>query len=324
MVGLLLVIGAIVAAQANPMETLQNFLQGSLGSPRGIAATLKETMPLLVAGLGVFLALRAGLFNIGIEGQLMVGGLCCASIALAVPGWLGAMLGILAAMAGGMIWALPAGLIKAYRGGHEVITTIMLNNIALLLTGAVVSGPLKASGQQSSTTAMLETTVPLVSVGPMWQFSPFLFVGIALTLAIGWWLRRTVAGYELQAAGENPTAAQVAGISASAVTVRAMVSSGALGGLTGAMMVLGYEGRFYDDFSPGYGFTALGVALLAGSQAWLVIPGALLFGILERGGTYINAMGIPKGITLVVLGFLILIAGALRFADRSHRMEGSR
>jgi simple sugar transport system permease protein len=297
------------------MQAASALYKGSLGTPGAIGRTLKETTPLLIAGLAVFLALRAGLFNIGVEGQLVVGACACAAVAVKVPGPLGIVLGALAAMAAGALWALPAGLIRAYRNGHEVITTIMLNNVAGGLTTALVAGPLRAAGQENTTTADLTTATRLPNLyshGPF-QMNIGLFIGILLSVGLALWLRRTVAGYELQAVGANATAARFAGVRPERVLVRAMLASGALAGLGGAVQVLAYEGRFYAGFSPGYGFDGLGIALLAGGSAYGVVPASLLFGILAQGSVSLGIAHIPKGITTVVLGLVILVAAALRY-----------
>jgi ABC-type uncharacterized transport system permease subunit len=310
-----LITAAIIAAGASPIEALQGLLKGSLGSPNAISGTLKETTPLLMAGVAVYIALRAGLFNIGVEGQLTVGACACAFVVLRLPGAVGIVFGTLVGMVAGAIWALPAGLIKAYKGGHEVITTIMLNNVAGLLTMALVSGPMKDPAQEGTTTANIAagSELPhLVSGGP-WTISPALLFGIVASIGLAYWLKSRVAGYELRAVGANPTAAATAGINAKQVIVRAMVASGAIGGLAGALQVLAFEHRFYGNFSPGYGFDALGVALLAGNSAVGLVPSALLFGILAKGGTAIQIFGVPKGITTVILGVLIVIAAALRY-----------
>ena len=306
---------AVMATHVAPLDALQSLLKSSLGSPRAIAGTIKETTPLLIAGLAVFLALRAGLFNIGVEGQLVVGALACTAVALRFPGPMGIVLGAATGVAAGALWALPAGLIKAYRGGHEVITTIMLNNVAGLLATAIVAGPLKAAGQESATSALLpeSTRVPELISGGSFTLSSAVPFALLLMVGLGFWLKRSVGGYELKAVGANPSAAELAGISAKRVTTRAMVASGALGGLAGAVQVLAYEGRFYAGFSSGYGFDALGVALLAGASAWAVLPASLLFGILAKGSTAVQILGVPKGITGVVLGLLILIFAAVRY-----------
>ena len=307
--------GAVLVAHESPLVSLQTLIHGSLGTPAALAGTLKETTPLLICGLAVFIALRAGLFNIGVEGQLLAGACTCAVVATRVHGVAGMVLGVICGMVAGVIWALPAALIKAYRNGHEVITTIMLNNIAVLIAGMLVSGPIKDKAQADTATPYVDASsrLPWVYSNPPVQINFALIIGVVLCLAMAVWLKKTVSGYELQAVGANRTAARFAGISPQKVTMVAMSISGALGGLAGAIQVLAYEGRFYDGFSPGYGFDALGVALLAGGNALLVLPSSLLFGILSKGGTALQIDGIPKGITTVVLGLLILIAAAIRF-----------
>ena len=314
-----LIAGAIVAFAAviviagqSPVAVVQQLFKGALGSERAVTKTLEETTPLLLAGVGVFLALRAGLFNIGIEGQFLVGAMCAAAAGLKAPGAAQIPVALVAGVIGGALWALPAGWIKAYRNGHEVITTIMLNNIAVLLAGAMVAGPLKDPNQGKATTATLASHLPNVPVGKI-QVNLGLFIGVALAGALWWWLKYRVAGYELRAVGANPKAATFAGIDARQVILRAMCASGAIGGLAGAIQVLAYEHRFYAEFSPGYGFDSLGVALLAAGNAFLVVPAALLFGILAEGGRTLQFMDIPRGLTTVVLGLVILVAAAVRY-----------
>jgi general nucleoside transport system permease protein len=326
----------LLAVGVSPSESLfgrdaghPGLVSGSLGNAAKISGTLRAMTPLLILGLGVFLALRAGLFNIGAEGQFLVGALACTVVVLRLPGLLGTVLGITAGVAAGAMWALPAGLIKAYRGGHEVITTIMLNSVAANLTGAIVAGPLQDKADQSPTTVSIDpsTMLPWLFNGspspgsPILQVSSGLLVGVLGCAAIGFWLRKTVAGYELRAVGANPVAASFAGVSAKQVIVRAMAASGAIGGLAGAVQVLAYEGRFYSGFSPGYGFDALGVALLSGTSSLGLIPAALLFGILAKGGTAIQILGVPKGITTIVLGILIVVAATVRVRGRRIAVE---
>jgi simple sugar transport system permease protein len=315
---LTLVVGLLVAG-VNPVEALTGLLKGAFGSPASISGTLQQTTPLLIGGLAVFLALRAGLFNIGVEGQLMVGALACVVVALRVPGTPGVLLGSVVGMVAGALWALPAGLIKAYRNGHEVITTIMLNNVAGFLTAALIAGPFKDPSLGSPSTATLPagTRLPALVNQPPFLLNLALPLGLVLTALLALWLSRTVAGFELRAAGANPIAARLAGIPTARVTVLAMLGSGALAGLAGAVQALAYQFRYYEGFSPGYGFDALGVALLAGNSAYGVIPAALLFGALSKGGTAISVMGVPKGLTTVILGLLILVAAAVRYRKGS-------
>lgn len=310
---LAILVFAVKAAGASPAEAARALVQGSLGSPGAFAGTLRETTPLLITGLAVFFALRAGLFNIGVEGQFLVGAMGAAVVALKVPGLPGILLGMAVGMLLGALWSLPAGLIRAYRNGHEVITTIMLNNIAVLLTNALVSGPFKDPHQDSSTTERIAGRLPDLYSKPPLTINLSLLLGLILVAVVGWWLRKTVKGYELEATGANAGAAEFAGVRTARVRVQAMLVSGAIAGLGGALQVVATEGRFYAGFSPGYGFDGLGIALLAGANAAAVIPGAFLFGILAKGGVALGIAGIPKGITTVSIGLLILVAAAIRY-----------
>jgi general nucleoside transport system permease protein len=315
-VGCLVVLfGALLLTGAPPAQTIKDFILGSVGSLDALGGTLQEMTPLLILGAGVFLALRAGLFNIGIDGQFTVGACAAAAVALKVPGFFGTILAVIAAIAAGALWALPAGLIKAYKGGHEVITTIMLNNVAVLLTGYLVSGPLMAAKADAPMSEELKASsyLPDILHTEVWRVSSALLIGVVIVVALAWWLKKTVAGYELQAAGANPTAAEFAGVNAKRVIVRAMAASGAIGGLAGAFQVLAFTHQFYEHYSPGYGFDALGVALLAAGSPLMLVPGAFFFGMLSKGGTFISISGVPKGMTYIVLGLLILVTAAIRY-----------
>lgn len=307
-----LIVGALMLGGFDPVVVLRDMADGAFGSPDKIGKTLKEMTPLLIAGLAVFVGLRAGLFNIGIEGQFMVGAMVCAVIALRIPGGLGMALGTVGGGFAGALWAYPAALIKAYRNGHEVITTIMLNNIAVHLTTALVAGPLKDPSQQGPTTRDLETMMPNVIGSPAVNLS--LVLGLIMVAIVWVWLKKRVSGYELEAVGANPKAATLAGISTKKVLVKAMLFSGAGGGMAGALQVLAFEGRFYKDFSQGYGFDSLGVALLAGSNPIGVIPAALAFGAIKKGAATIGVLhGVPKGISLFILGLAIVVFAAIRY-----------
>lgn len=309
-----LLVGALFLVGVAPADAVRTLVGGSLGSPAAFSGTLKESTPLLLAGIAVFLGLRAGLFNIGVEGQFLVGSLACTAAALLVPGAGGILLGVLVGIVAGALWALPAGLIKAFRGGHEVITTIMLNYIAFIFARAIVRGPLDdpQSGGEGSRRLADQTALQNWQVAGV-TFSPSLLLGIFLLLGLAWWLYRTVAGYELRVVGANPSAAHVAGISTEAVTVKAMTASGAIAGMAGAFQVLAFEQRFFPELSAGYGFDALGVALLAGAAPLALLPSALGFGMLSQSETPLAILGVPKGITAVVLGLVILVFAAIRY-----------
>ncbi len=322
LLGIGVLIAAIIAAGANPTSAVQALFKGSLGTPKAISDTIREMTPLLLAGIAVFLALKAGLFNIGVEGQFTVGACACAVVAIKVPGLPGMLMGTAAGMVAGAIWAFPAGWIKAYRGGHEVITTIMLNNVAGFLTMALVAGPIKDPTQEGTTTASIAeaTRLPDLISNGTWTINLSLVLGIVGAVGLTYWLRKTVSGYELRAVGANPTAAATAGIDAKRVILRAMMASGAIGGFAGAIQVLAFQHRFYAGISSGYGFDSLGVALLAGPLAIGLLPGAFLFGMLAKSSSAMQLEHVPKGITTIVLGVLVVIAAAIRYR-RSHGAE---
>jgi simple sugar transport system permease protein len=311
-----LLVGAFLFAHVSPVVAIETLVKGAFGSPSGWTGTLKEMTPLLIAGIAVFVALKAGLFNIGVEGQLLMGAITASYVGLQVTGVCGVALALVSGMVAGLIWALPAGLIKAYRNGHEVITTIMLNNVATQLTLWLANGPLRDMAQQNPRTAMLDqsTRLPSIELGAGFHINWAIVLGVTLLTLTAIWLKRTVSGFELRATGGNPKAAAFAGINTQRTVVTAMCVSGALGGLTGALQVLAFEFQFYDGFSPGYGFDALGVALLAGNSVWAILPSAFLFGALNKGSSAMQAMlGVPKGITYIVIGVLIVIYAIVRY-----------
>lgn len=315
------VIAVLSAIEVMPLDAARVLIVGSMGKQSAWKETLKEMTPLLIAGLAVFVALRAGLFNIGAEGQLTVGAMAAVIVALKIPNAFGMVLAIVAGTCAGALWALPAGLIKAYRGGHEVITTIMLNNIALYLTIGLVSGPLNSVTSEGVTTDVLveQSWLPNAYQNEGFRLSWALLIALALVWGMAVWFKRTVAGYELRATGASESAAATAGVEVKRVTVRAMAVSGALAGLAGAFQVLAYEHRFYGYFSSGFGFDALGVALLAGSSPWGVVPSAFLFAVLSKGTTSMQTLGVPKGLSGILLGLLIIVFAAYRYRRvKSH------
>jgi simple sugar transport system permease protein len=227
---------------------------------------------------------------------------------------------LVAGVAAGALWALPAAALRAYRGGHEVISTIMLNSLALLLTDALVAGPLKQRSGAMASTDLLSPTTRLGSfpLGPV-PVNLGLLLGVVLVAGAAAFFRRTTTGYEWQATGANPTAASYAAVDVAHNRFWALTLSGGIAGVAGAIEVLAFEGRFYQGFSGGVGFDALGVALLAGSTAWAVIPAAFLFGALANGGAAMQlAAQVPKELTTILLGLVILIAAAVRYRKVSE------
>jgi simple sugar transport system permease protein len=220
-----------------------------------------------------------------------------------------------AGAAGGAVWGGIAGVLRARFGASEVITTIMLNYVAILGSSYLVSGPLRGDANAPETAPIAASAVlpPIIADTRLTAALP---LALALALALAWWLRRSVAGYELRAVGSSERAARYAGVDPRRVIVQAMVVAGALAGLAGATEVLGLLHRFNAALSPGYGFTSIAVALLGGSDPIGVIFSAFFFGALQNGALAMQALaGVPKDLVSVVEGLIILFMAARRFSS---------
>jgi ABC-type uncharacterized transport system permease subunit len=325
-----LVVGAVLiwATGGDPILAYGGLWEGSLGKRESISETLVWATPYILAGLAVGLAFRGGLFNIGAEGQLSVGALVSAWVGFGVQGvpWpFHLVLALLAGALAGATWAGLAGLLKAKTGAHEVITTIMLNYIALLGTGYLLSGLLK----DPSPFVVVAQTPKVLESARIPALLPDLRVHwgliLALLLSVGsWWLLfRSTIGFAIRTVGLNPSAARYAGISIGGTVVMTMALSGALAGLAGAIEVLGVNYYHTPGFSSGYGFDSIAVALLGKSHPLGVIPAALLFGALRAGATRMQFVSqIPIDIISVVQGIILLLVAADELVRRLYRIGG--
>lgn len=291
-------------------DALAAFWQGSLGSGDAIvSATLVRATPLVLAGLAVALAFRAGVLNLGAEGQLLAGAAAAATVGTVLLPALGGATVVAALAAGALAGAGWAAIAAGFRrrGVLEVISTIMLNFVALYAVGWLVRGPLQEPTHAYPQSRTLEAGARLPLLVP----DSRLHVGFALALAAAgglWWLlRTTAAGFRVRAVGLNSNAAAVAGlIDVNRVTARAFLASGALAGLAGAVEVTGVTFALY-DLSPGYGYTAIAVALLAGLNPLGVVATGVLFGALEAGATAMQRdAGVPASVAGVIEAALVL------------------
>ncbi|MEW5866899.1 MAG: ABC transporter permease [Bacillota bacterium] len=313
---LALLIGAVLIAASgrSVVAAYASLFGGAFGSIYNIANTLMMTTPLIFTGLAVALAFQCGLFNVGAEGQLYVGGLASAVAALtlgsSLPGALSILLALLAGALAGAALAAGPGYMKAKMGAHEVITTIMLNYIGIFLTTFLVKAYFKEPGPVDQT-PFLPPSARLPELIPGTRVSWGIVLGIAAIFAADYILKRTSAGYEIQAVGRNPAAAEYAGVNVPGRVVLAMVMSGVVAGLAGSSVVMGTLYRFITNFSPGYGFTGIAVAVLARNRPWGVLPAALLFGILQSGGLSMQLFArIPMDLMTLVQGIVILFVAA--------------
>jgi len=306
----------IILVGQSPSAVFRLMLSGTWGNWYGFGQVLYKATTLICTGLAVSVALRAGLFNIGGEGQLAAGGFAAAVMGLALPagtpGVLAIPLCIAAALAaGGLVGAIP-GVMKARFGAHEVIVTIMLNFIVLAFLNWIVASHLHVP-ETLHTPDMRGGTVPRL----MDWVSPFhgsavnasLFIAIVAAAIVGWMLFRTRAGYELRAVGLQPDAAEYGGVRVGAVWIKAFLVSGALAGLGGINYVLGYKHYYEEGFGAGAGFLGIAVALVGRNHPLGVIIAAFLFATLSQGGLAIHAL-VPKQMVEVLQGVVILAVAA--------------
>jgi simple sugar transport system permease protein len=309
-------------AGASPIAGFAALIHGALGGTDQISETLVQTTALLFPSLAVAFAFRAGLFNIGAEGQLVMGGLCAGLVgaALAVPGWIAIPAILIAGACGGAAWGGIAGALRARFGGNEVIATLMLNIIAGLLANYLVVGPLHAPDATGAETSELPESSWLPLLIPDTRLSIALVLGIALAALLAFVFRRTVFGYELRAAGDAPEAARRAGIDLPRTAFVAMTLSGAIAGFGGATIVAGVLHRFDVELSPGYGFIAIAVALVGNLDPVWIIVAACAFGVLQSGGIAMQAeAGVPREVVALVTGLVIIaLAGRRVVATRRN------
>ena len=330
--GVALVLAAVLAALARHPGWLASvgsalgaLWRGSLGSWYALSsATLVRAIPLALTGTAVAVAFKAGVFNIGAEGQLLAGAAAAAAVALALPGGGAAPIALAlgAGALGGALWAGVAALLRRRFGVLEVISTIMLNFVALYAVSWLVRGPLQEPTHAYPQSPAIADAMHLPRIPGAGRLHVGLLLALVVVLATGWALRHAAAGFRVLAVGENPAAAASAGlIDVPATAARAFLLSGALAGLAGAIEVLGVTFALYEDISPGYGYTAIAVALLARLDPWWVLGSALLFAALEAGaGAMQRDAGVPSTVVTIVEALLILaVLGAQAARARAER-----
>jgi simple sugar transport system permease protein len=306
----------------SPSLVFQVILKSAFGSLEDFGMTLFYMTPLLFTGLSVAIAFHAGLFNVGAEGQLLMGAIAGAWVGIKFPietPWIAHLVGLLACILGGALWGFIPGFLKVKRGSHEVINTILLNFVASGLSSWITLYFLKSTDSQSPET---------MKVQDAYLLHPFSFFGdtplnvsfvLAVCLAFGVWffLYRTVSGYRHRAVGENPKAAQFYQIRPSRVQLMALMCSGAIAGLVGFNEVYGNSGRFKMGFSPDFGFMGIAVALLARAHPIGILGSSLLFAALHKGSSDLDleTEKITRDFSLVLQAVIILMVSSPYLLD---------
>jgi len=317
------VLGGIIIAivRGNPFLAYYGLIDGSFGSAKALSETAVWATPYIFGGLAVALAFKGGLFNIGAEGQLALGATVSALIGYALPEWLGVEipaiihlpLTVLIGIAAGAFWAAIVGFLKAYTGGHEVINTIMMNYIALNSISFLLNGPMKDPDPNN-----VIARTPLIADGAR---IPPIFEGLrvhwgfifALLVAwfIWWLLNKTTLGFEIRTMGANPDAAKYAGINVKRMIIITMTLSGLLAGMAGTIEVTGLNYRHELGFSIGYGFDAIGIALLGKSHPLGVVLASILFAAMRNGATRMQFLTqMPVDLISMLQALILLFVAA--------------
>lgn len=308
----------------SPMEAIHYLLTGAFGSREGIGFTLFYATSFILTGLAVAVALHAGLFTIGAEGQAYIGGLGIALVCLAldryVPWWITIFPAVIAGSLFGMAWATIPAYLQAKRGSHLVITTIMFNLLASSVMVYVIVNMLREPGSMSAQTRLFERGGLVPKLGEILPFdfgtSPVnitLIIALAMAVVVWVFIYRTKLGYEFRAFGANPAAAENAGIDQMKITMLAMFFSGALAGLVGINILMGEIGKLVVEFAAHTGLVGLAVALMGRGHPLGIVMSALLFGALYQGGAEVAFWmpGITKDMIVLIQGLVIFFAGAL-------------
>ena len=324
----LLVAGIVVTLVGfNPGQVLALLFKGAFGSKAGISYTLYYATTFVFTGLAVAVAFHGGLFNIGGEGQAVMGGLGAGLAALAwsaaMPAWLMLPLMVLAAALFGGVWAAIPGALQAWRGSHTVITTIMFNFIASALLGYLLVNQLKEPGNMTPESRAFANSAKMPGVhellqglGLNWPRTPLnLTVLLAIAAAVAVWLAlwKTRGGYALRAVGFAPDASLYAGIRPQRLIVLSMAASGALAGLVGVNEIAGVHGRLLPDFVAGAGFAGIAVSLIGRNHPVGIVLASILFGALYQGGSELafEINGFSRDMVFLLQGLIVLFAGAM-------------
>jgi len=316
-----LVVGGllIVIAGGEPISAYSSILDGALGTPYGIGQMLVLAIPLVIIGLGLALAFRGRVYNIGAEGQLFMGALASGTVAILLPVGVDPILIAVAVVAGvlaGAAWGAIVGALRARWGVNEVITSLLLNFVAILIFTYVVRRPLRAPGSPDLQGRSIQPDAALPAL-PDLAVHIGVFLALALVPLAAYVMARTPFGFRVRMLGFNAEAARTAGVRSGRMVIVLMLISGGLAGLAGALQVLGVAERLDPGISQGYGFTAIVVALLGRLNAVGVLLAGLFIALLQSGGQAMSVIeGVPYAIVLAIPAVFVVF---LLIADRLAR-----
>jgi simple sugar transport system permease protein len=311
----------LVLTGHDPVIAYREWIERAILRPSGIQETVVRAIPLLLAGSAVLLALRAGVWNIGIDGQVLAGALTTAVVASELDGMNRYVMALVAAGAGftaGAVWALVPALLRGRYGINEIVTTIMFNYIAISTTAWLVKGPLGDPDVVSPQTTLIPREFRLATIADT-RIHVGLFVAIGVVILLGLFLTRTVAGYELAVTGASPRAARHGQINVAAYITAGLVASGAIAALAGANDVLSTKGTFQGEWNPAYGFVAFALVFLGQRSIVGLIPAALIFGQLSYAADVMpRAADVAPSFFAAIEGMLLITLAVLVWKRSGH------
>ncbi|MBE0697408.1 MAG: ABC transporter permease [Anaerolineaceae bacterium] len=329
-----LLIGAVMllALKANPWDAYRALFVGAFGDVSGLTQTLVKATPLLLVGLGVIIAFRGGVINIGGEGQIVVGALAATALAVSfktLPGWMLLPLCLFAGVIGGAIWGGIPGILKARLGVNEILSTVMMNAIAVQLANYLLRGPMIdpkeiLAGTRIAQSALLPRSVWLLRLVPRTQLHAGAIIAVVLAILVFIFLWRTTLGYRIRAVGLNPNAARYAGIPVALYQALSLILGGAFAGLAGAVEVMGVQHRMVEGLSGGYGFSGIVAALFGSLHPLGLVPASVLFGGLLVGADQMQrTVQVPSPLITTLLGLIVLLVVSSKIwaVRRARRRE---
>lgn len=328
LIGILLglLAGAVLIALTgvNPLDAYAAMLKGAVGSTVAISNVLVRASPLLIAGVGVAIGIKAALWNIGAEGYIYTGAIGAVAVGIAplpVPPIVHIALAMLAAMGFATVWGLVAAYLRAYRGVNEVVTTIMMNYVAIYFVSWIVHEPQPLAEPDSffPMSKIIAPTAKLPILIRGTSLHPGFIIGIAACIFFYLVLRFTPFGFRTRMLGANPEAARYAGVNVRRQILLVLLVGATMGGLAGAFEIMGLKLRVFQEFVAGVGYESVAVALLAGGNPLGVIPSALFFSALKAGGATMSIQtGVGAPMSIVIIGLCVIFVIAVGYGERKR------
>lgn len=321
-----LLIGALIILSGgnNPLEAYRLMLEGSIGTSQTLAETIVKTASLIIAGASYAFAYRCGMLNIGIEGQMLAGAIFSTWIGVNLtflPGLLHLFIAVIGGILAGALLGCFIAFLKNRFGANEVITTVMMNYVMLFIVEYLVTGPMREAPEFPQSARVLPSAgFPVLIPGTRVNIG--IVLALLLIVLYGYYWKNSKKGFEMRIVGENPTVANSIGINVKQNRMLAFAISGSLGGLVGSLEILGIQKRLLQNFSAGYGFDGIAVALLGKNSPIGIMLSSFLFGAMKTGGNMVQMFSsVPSSVVMIIQAIIILLMAIQVFSKKTKELE---